>query len=175
MVHTVLVLRAGTYLSFQYCYPKVRIDALSDDFLLWKISDHDSEYIGKQRKAPALLSLANKNSDLYPSYPFLVFGSGYNHSTDNACLVVVDMLGKRYSECGSNAKYRPCIGNEIDIPAEDPWKDLYGDGSTSRRRSYLQFLTTPLLHWTSMQKQLRHSTIRLCTSVTCMVMFGKWI
>ena len=124
--------------------PKARMAALSDDFLLWEISDHDSDYIGKQRKAPALLSLANKNSDLYPSFPFLVFGSGYNHTSDNAGLVIVDMLGKRYSECGSTAKYRPCIVNEIDIPAEDPWKDLYGEGSTSRKN-----VLSPISDYTS--------------------------
>ena len=124
--------------------PVARMKALTDDFLLWEISDKDSDYIGRQRKAPALLSLANKNTDLYPSFPFLVFGSGYNHTSDNAGLVIVDMLGKRYSECGSTAKYRPCIVNEIDIPAEDPWKDLYGEGSTSRKN-----VLSPISDYTS--------------------------
>ena len=144
--------------------PVARMKALTDDFLLWEISDKDSDYIGRQRKAPALLSLANKNTDLYPSFPFLVFGSGYNHTSDNAGLVIVDMLGKNH-----------VLSMKLIYLLKTHGKICMVRVLPAERMSYLQFRTTPQLHWTNMPRNLRHYTMRLCTSVTCMVMFGKWI
>ena len=120
----------------------------SGDFLVWEISDKDSEYIGRQRKAPAMLTLSNAVSDQYPAYPFLIYGSGYKHSSENAGLVVVDMLRTKYADkCSTVKKFKPCIIKEIDIAADDPWKDLYGEGGTSRKN-----VLAPISDYTTTQQ-----------------------
>ena len=50
-----------------------------------------SKYIGKQRVAPSIiLKEGKKATDRV--VPYLIFGSGYDHESDNAGLVIVDML-----------------------------------------------------------------------------------
>ena len=98
---------------------KMEVLKSSGDFLVWEISDQDSAYIGRQRKAPAIITMSNAASDLYPAYPFLVYGSGYKHPSDNAGLVIVDMLRSKYADkCSTVQKFRPCIIKEIDIAAD---------------------------------------------------------
>ena len=127
---------------------KMEVLKSSGDFLVWEISDQDSAYIGRQRKAPAIITMSNAASDLYPAYPFLVYGSGYKHPSDNAGLVIVDMLRSKYADkCSTVQKFRPCIIKEIDIAAEDPWKELYGEGSTSRKN-----VIAPISDYTTTQQ-----------------------
>lgn len=127
---------------------KMEVLKSSGDFLVWEISDQDSAYIGRQRKAPAIITMSNAASDLYPAYPFLVYGSGYKHPSDNAGLVIVDMLRSKYADkCSTVQKFRPCIIKEIDIAADDPWKELYGEGSTSRKN-----VIAPISDYTTTQQ-----------------------
>lgn len=99
-----------------------KFDSLKDNLLVWEmtealtINDQDgkeirtmgSKYIGKQRTAPALILKEGNNTGVNKGVvPYLVFGSGYEHESDNAGLLLVDML------------YRDNIANECIIPEGD--------------------------------------------------------
>ncbi len=80
-----------------------------------------SEFIGRQRLAPALIRHPEGPEPDAPAVPYLIYGSGYD--ADRQGIVMVDMLYRDDHDCGggSAATFTPCVVNEVEVSAEDPW------------------------------------------------------
>ena len=123
-----------------------------------------SKYIGKQRVAPSIiLKEGKKATDRV--VPYLIFGSGYDHESDNAGLVIVDMLyrDELNSSCmvkdGEDTASKdslksvaiPCITRIIPISEgksdveEDPWGFHNSDNKLVGRKNVI----SPVSDYTS--------------------------
>ena len=124
-----------------------------------------SNYIGKQRVAPSIILKAGIKADA-PVVPYLVFGSGYDHESENAGIVLVDMLYRDdlnshncMIEDGESTTAReilksaaiPCITRIIPISEgesdvnEDPW----GFYNSNNKRVGRKNVIAPVSDYTS--------------------------
>ena len=91
----------------------------SDKLLVWELKEEQSQYIGKQRVAPAYVRVkTSEESD--SAIEYFIFASGYDAAKQG--LTFVDIFGQGGS-CisGSLSEFTPCIIGERDVAAEDPW------------------------------------------------------
>lgn len=102
--------------------PKDKFDLLksgSDRLVVWELKDSDSDFIGKQRVAPIWLRvLRSEYSDYANTY--LVYASGYDSVKTGLLFVDMFYTGGNCLK-GSIDEFTPCIVNEVEVNAEDPW------------------------------------------------------
>ncbi|WP_405367236.1 pilus assembly protein [Ruminobacter sp.] len=91
-------------------------DSSTDPLVVWELRDNDSDLVGKQRVAPTYIRV-KKARESDEAIHYLVYGSGYD--AQKSGLLFVDMFN--LGEHCSNKLYAPCVANEVEFNAEDPW------------------------------------------------------